>query len=312
MIDRSFLESNPTTYYRDFLLATAVFSGAFVWFLVSDWPIAAVGWAIASIFLARAGIFGHEISHRPNDRHLKGFYWVWHLTIGAVILVPVVRFAEPHLTHHKTGVFATKDDPQYLLLRNNRALLIFVIFALPVLTPLFTLFQVYIASIGGVQLEERLDRFTRRSFNFSVSMPLPDSKKKEVGWLSRYYLLVFLAQAYFFPAALLPYYAVLVGAWFIIVLRIPLEHELEKYAETSGRSDQMRDSFTIESPLAVIIQPIGFRYHTAHHMYPGVPYHNLPALHAHLKETVPDYADSIVSYWSAICGPKKTTMNSKA
>jgi fatty acid desaturase len=307
MIDRAFFEPNPAIYSRDFLISMMVFIAAFIWGLSVDWPLSVLPWGLAAVFLARAGIFGHEISHRPNHKRMKTFYWLWHLTVGAIILVPTARFVEPHKAHHTTGIFRTKDDPQYLLVRSNRTLALFVLVALPFLTPLYTLFQVIIASIGGVQLEESLDRLTRRIFNFSVSTPLPASKKTEVTWLSRYYLLVVGTFAYTVPEGILLYYAVLVGAWLIIVLRIPLEHELETYAETSKRHDQMRDSFTVETPLALIIQPIGFRYHTAHHMYPGVPYHNLPAVHEHLKATVPGYTDSIVSYGAAIRGPKYST-----
>lgn len=304
MIDKAYFEPSPAIYFRDYMMSMAVFLPSFVWGVQAQWPLAVVAWALAAAFLARLGIFGHEISHRPNDRRMRVFYWVWHLTVGAMILVPVARFVGPHKTHHTTGIFRTKDDPQYLLVRSNGKLAAFVLLGLPLVTPFYTLFQAIIASIGGIRLEEALDRFTWRVFKFSVSTPLPEHRKPEVAWLSRYYLCVFAAFAYFVPQGLPFYYAVLVGAWLIVVLRIPLEHELERHADSSDSEDQMRDSFTVETPLALLIQPIGFRYHTAHHMYPGVPYHHLPAVHAHLKATVPGYADSVVPYWTAIRGPK--------
>lgn len=304
MIDRTFFVANPLIYFRDFAVSLAVFAAAFVWGANADWPLVVIPWGIAAAFLARVGIFAHEISHRPNDPRMRMFYWVWHVLAGPLILVPTARFVGPHQAHHTTGIFRTKDDPQYLLVRSNRGLAVFVLAVLPFVTPFYTLFQVVVASIGGLRLEEALDRFTRRTFNFSISSPLPDDKKAEVAWLSRYYLLVFGTFAFLLPDILPFYYAVLVGAWLVIVLRIPLEHELERYAETSVQADQMRDSFTVETPWALLIQPIGFRYHTAHHMYPGVPYHNLPAVHAHLKATVPGYTDSVVSYWTVSCGPK--------
>ncbi len=235
---------------------------------------------------------------------MAGFSRLWHLTVGAIIMVPIVRFAEPHRTHHSTGTFRTAGDPQYLLVRSNPMLMVFVLVGVPVLTPLYTFLQVIVASLGGVALEERIDALTRRVFNFSVSMPIPRSTHAEVTWHARYTLLLIAGFAALLPEALWMYYATLVGAWTVVVLRIPLEHQLEAYAASSDRSDQMQDSFTIESPLAEIIQPIGFRYHTAHHMYSGVPYHNLPALHAYLKATVPDYSRSIITLREAIAGPK--------
>lgn len=304
MIDRAYFEPNPVIYFRDYLISMAVFLPSFAWGVQAGWPLVVVAWGLASAFLARLGIFGHEISHRPGHKRMKAFYWVWHLTVGAMILIPVARFVGPHKMHHTTGIFRTKDDPQYLLVRSNGKLAVFVLMILPLVTPFYTLFQAIIASVGGIRLEEALDRFTWRAFKFSVSTPLPENRKPEVAWLSRYYLCAFAAFAYFLPQGLPFYYAVLVGAWLVVVLRIPLEHELERHAESSDSEDQMRDSFTVETPLALLIQPIGFRYHTAHHMYPGVPYHHLPAVHEHLKATVPDYTDSVVSYRTAIRGPK--------
>jgi len=312
MIDKSYFEPNLKIYYCDYFLSLGFFGLAFAWGLHANWPLVAIPWFLASVFLARAGIFGHELAHRPNDRRMKRFYWVWHLTVSAIIMVPIVRFIEPHRTHHTTGIFRTPEDPQYLLVRSNKALAVFVLVVLPFVTPVYTLLQAIVASIGGVALEERIDRFTRRTFNFSVSMPFSRAKHAEVTWLARYSLLLLGGFFGVFPEALPFFYAVLVGAWTVIVLRIPLEHELESYAESSDKSDQMRDSFTIDTSLAEVIQPIGFRYHTAHHMYPAVPYHNLPALHAHLKASVPGYNRSVLSYWDAIRGPKAAVLEDGA
>lgn len=304
MIDRAFFEAKPSVYFRDFFISMAVFLGGFAWGIQADWPMVVIPGVVAAIFVARLGIFAHELSHRPGDRRMRAFYWVWQLTAGAIVLIPSARFVDPHTAHHTTGIFRTKDDPQYLLVRSSGRLAFFVLVVLPFLTPLYTFFQMVIASIGGLTLEDSLDAFTRRRFNFSISTPLPASKRNEVAWLSRYYLAAFTLFALLLPEALPFYYCVLVGGWLVIVLRIPLEHELQQYAETSERQDQMLDSFTVETPLALIVQPLGFRYHTAHHMYPGVPYHNLPTLHEHLKATVPQYRNSIVSYWTAIRGAR--------
>lgn len=300
MIDRAFFQAKPSIYFRDFFISMVIFLGALAWGLKADWPLVAIPCVVAAAFVARLGIFAHELSHRPSDRSMKLFYWVWQLTAGALVQMPSARFVEPHKAHHTTGIFRTKDDPQYLLVRSDGKLAVFVLVLLPFLTPLYTFFQILIASIGGLRLEEAMDAFTRRKFNFSISTPLPPARKSEVTWLARYYLVLYALFAFLLPQALPFYYAVLVGGWLVVVLRIPLEHELERYAETSESRDQMLDSFTVETPLAVIVQPLGFRYHTAHHMYPGVPYHNLPALHEHLKATVPQYRNSILPYWTAI------------
>ncbi|MHC8492560.1 fatty acid desaturase family protein [Thalassospira sp. SM2505] len=305
MIDKKFFAVSPGIYFRDLLIAMAMFLGGLICAIQASGVLFVAGYLLCVIGLHRAGIFGHELAHRPNSKPLRVFYWFWHVTIGCIIMVPSARFSQPHKIHHQTGTFRTEKDPQYLLVRSDPKLAVFVLLVLPFATPLYVVFQTIITSIGGMQLEEWIDRFSQKHLNFSTSTPVPDAKKNEVVWLSRLSLLYLIALVWLLPQFVGFVYAVLVGAWLLIVLRIPLEHELEIHAETSSPDDQMYDSFTVESPIAVIIQPIGFRYHTAHHMYPGVPYHNLPALHQHLKATIPAYNNSVVSsYWELIKGPK--------
>jgi fatty acid desaturase len=54
---------------------------------------------------------------------------------------------------------------------------------------------------------------------------------------------------------------------------------------------QVLDSVTIgsDSLLAVIISPVGLRYHALHHMFPSLPYHNLREAHRRLMaQLAPD------------------------
>ena len=53
--------------------------------------------------------------------------------------------------------------------------------------------------------------------------------------------------------------------------------------------EQMLDTVTIDSdlPWESLINPLGLRYHAAHHMFPGIPFHNLRAAHLRLREHLP-------------------------
>ena len=70
--------------------------------------------------------------------------------------------------------------------------------------------------------------------------------------------------------------------------------------------DQMLDSVTMDndSPLAVLINPVGLRFHSTHHLFPSMPYHNIRAAHKRLMDQLP--ADSLYrltvarSVWSVI------------
>ncbi|GHG79550.1 fatty acid desaturase family protein [Pseudodonghicola xiamenensis] len=304
MIDRTFFIPRPSRYYRDFLIYLFGFAAAFVWGIETSWPMIILPWALAVLCLHRAGLFCHEVVHHGKTASLRGFRALYTWTVALIVMVPPLRFGLPHLAHHRLGVFGTHDDPQYPLVRGNRFAMIMVLLVIPFVVPFTNLLMTVTGALGAFRLERALDRWSTEKLGFSLSSELDAAQQAEVRRHAQVTLVLFAAFVLLLPGALPFYYAVLVAGWALITARIPLEHELERLAQSSGPHDQMADSFTIESPLALLIQPVGFRFHTAHHMYPGVPYHNLPALHEELKRSSPDYRNSIISLRTAIRGPK--------
>ncbi|SHN09849.1 fatty acid desaturase family protein [Roseibium suaedae] len=305
MVDRKYFIPRPAIYYRDFGFYLVLFVIGMVWGSQATWPTLILPLLLAAAGLHRAGLFCHEIVH-IKDASLKPFQYLYTWTVALLVMVPPLRFQVPHLAHHRLGVFGTPEDPQYPLVRNNPIAMTMVLLVIPFIVPFTNLFMTFTAAAGAFSTEQAIDRWAMRKFGFSLSSPLTEEQQAEVSRHARVNLLLLAAVVIFIPGILPFYYAVLVIGWALLTARIPLEHELEQLMETSGRQDQMIDSFTIESPFALIVQPVGFRFHTAHHMYPAVPYHNLPALHEHLKQTVPEYRDSIISLWRAIRGPKRS------
>jgi fatty acid desaturase len=53
--------------------------------------------------------------------------------------------------------------------------------------------------------------------------------------------------------------------------------------------EQMLDSVTLDndSPLAILINPVGLRFHATHHLFPSMPYHNLRMAHQRLLAELP-------------------------
>ena len=304
MIDREYFVPRPLIYYRDFGFYFAIFLIGMVWGVNASSPTVIVPWLIAAAGLHRAGLFCHEIVH-IRDAALRPFRHLYTWTVALIVMVPPLRFEVPHLAHHRLGVFGTAEDPQYPLLRSNPVAMVMLLVVIPFIVPFTNLLMTLTAAAGAFRAERALDRWAMRRFGFSLSSPLSEDEQAQVSLHARVTLLLLAATIVLMPEILPFYYAVLVAGWALLTARIPLEHELERLSEVSGRREQMIDSFTIESPFALVVQPVGFRFHTAHHMYPGVPYHNLPALHAHLKRTVPEYRDSIISLWRAIRGPKR-------
>jgi len=163
-----------------------------------------------------------------------------------------------------------------------------------------------VATLGRtVNVEGAIDRYLTRKKGAAAGSALPAEHRREMTLYSRYSLLLVILYASLWPETIPLMYAFQVGAWGLGILRIPLEHEMREYRESTGPRDHVVDSFTVESPFAEILQPLSLRLHTAHHMYPGVPYHNLPALHAELKRTNEEYRKSVVPFLTVVRGPRR-------
>lgn len=234
----------------------------------------------------RASAFIHEIVHQRHNKNLStDFVMFWHFTAGALCLTPASCFNR-HLSHHKVGVFGTKADKQYYLIRENgnwvwwRCLLLFIVF--PVLVPIINLVRVITHPVGMLFPEYR-------KFLLSINDRYywEDDEWKLIEFVDCYYFIVYWTMLIWTIGhlnLLYNWYFVSVGAWFLSSLRVPLEHKLEYHLETSTRQDQIKDSYDfkrswrkpIKSFISFVIQPLGLNLHRTHHTYPGLPYYLLP------------------------------------
>jgi fatty acid desaturase len=79
---------------------------------------------------------------------------------------------------------------------------------------------------------------------------------------------------------------------------LPLLLRIRGVAEHEGvpGGDEVRETRHVDAGWfeAALLSPFHINYHTAHHLFPSVPWYNLPALHARLLEE-PAYASRLVS-----------------
>ncbi|WP_462322348.1 fatty acid desaturase [Halochromatium sp.] len=305
-IDKQHYKLDMRRYYRDFAIDFSGFLLGFIWLLHAEGAISMLlAYLLAVVSIHRASIFGHDIVHHYQDPRMCRFRLLWDYSAGAVSLFPVVRFYKPHLTHHAPSSFRTAADPQYLLLRHNPGFAVVVLLLAPPVLPLVNLLQVVAAGLGGTAGEAAIARFLERRGVRRAN--IPDARhRREIVARSRFSLALLVLVGVLAPEALLWLYLVLAGGWLLLALHVPLEHGLETLLERpSSWHDQRSDSYTVISPFADILQPHGMKYHTAHHLYPIVPYHNLPRLHAELAARDPNYRARIISLWDAIRGPAR-------
>lgn len=257
-------------YYLDLIMSSSIFLISFYITFIYGSFISSI---ISSIFLYRIGAFTHEIAHQYNNPKIKLFKFIWDITIGCLILQPSLRFKSPHLKHHTVGIFATEKDPQYPLIFKNTLLAFAIFILLPFLIPIYN-FILCLIPFKNTKLNKV---FYKNEFKIK--------EKKELLILESYYILVWLLIGLINYRLLICLYIVSIGSWFLSVLRIPLEHPLNEYKKTSDIKDQEVLSYTHTNFLYVILQPLGLRFHKAHHVHPKVPYYNLKKINKVYNES---------------------------
>jgi len=261
---------NLKIYWADFILSSIIFAISFFYVYTAS---SIIGFIVSSIFLYRLCTFTHELAHQNKNPYIQKFKFVWNLTGGLLMFQPSLRFTKPHLKHHTTGIFATKDDPQYPLIYANFWLAAAIFIILPWFLPIYNLL------VCSFPRFKPLENLLYKDIGFTLA------ERSEIESYELYYLVCFAFIAVLIPSIIIPFYFVSVGSWFLSVLRIPLEHPLTSYKKTSTSEDQKVLSWTHESPIYIPVQPLALRYHKAHHMFPKVPYHNLSDYHYELKRT---------------------------
>jgi fatty acid desaturase len=88
------------------------------------------------------------------------------------------------------------------------------------------------------------------------------------------------------------------GGWALLVILIATlntvralgsTHLYVEEAEGRGARGQLLDSLNVDSssPVALLLCPVGLRFHALHHIAPYLPYHALPQAHARLMQQLP-------------------------
>jgi Fatty acid desaturase. len=89
------------------------------------------------------------------------------------------------------------------------------------------------------------------------------------------------------------------GFWYLVVstglalnaLRTLAAHRYRNHARTPmSISEQFLDSVDVPGQrwLTGLWAPVGLRYHATHHLFPGMPYHNLGTAYRRLAQAYPD------------------------
>lgn len=253
------------------LSALAATAAAVAWLRGSAWIVpATVLYGVVMIFLFTAQ---HECIHRTVFRRRRlndAVAWA----CGLVVALPPRYFRYFHFAHHRH----TQDpgrDPELA-------------------TPRPRTVGQYILWITGLPYwSERLNTIWRSALGHTPASFIPKRAAPEIASEARFYLAVYIilgsAAAAIDPWAPIIYWIApaLAGQ---TALRLFL---LNEHIGCPYQADMLANSRTTKTNALVRRISWNMPYHMEHHLYPGVPFHALPALHADVcacaRTTAPGY-----------------------
>jgi fatty acid desaturase len=296
-------EPSAALYWADLLFNAILGWGAFVLAVLSPnlSTVQILSLAVSVFCLYRAVIFIHELTHLKKDT-FGMFRIVWNLLCGFPFMVPSFTYMGVHIDHHKQKMYGTRDDGEYLpfvLMGRFRIILFFL--TMLVVPFVFTLrFLLTPISYLIPPLRKLLWEYLS-SLSIDPEWARPAPQERDGKW---WQLQEWLTFGYAVAFGLLLWKGILplkvLVLWYIVATLILLTNGLRTVAATHCYrnpadhilefSEQFLDSVTVPgNPVTTgLWAPVGLRYHSVHHLFPGMPYHNLGKAHYRLMKELPE------------------------
>ena len=288
---------NQAHYFIDVLLCAIIGWAAFIYALAPNplWlrlPI----FLLAAVFLYRGLSFIHEIFHQQG---MKLFRYLWHAVLGIPLLIPFLLYLPIHQEHHNKSAYGTLKDGEYENLKGKWGAGTTKLFMLNLLMPLVLLIRFAILPPLALIFPQIRDKVIPNFIHLAVRVPftapqLKESARKEaqiVEWCccawswALIIISIWFGWTFFLALAMLQ----ILMAYMNTIRALGATHLYVEQEEGRDARGQLLDSINVDSngPLALILCPVGLRFHALHHIAPYLPYHSMPTAHRRLMMHLP-------------------------
>ena len=229
-------------------------------------PLYLFGVIIIGARMHALAILMHDATH---FRFLKNKYWndlITNIVTMYPIFTSIAKYRQNHLNHHRH--LNTDDDPDWAAKLGKRAFT-FPKSKMEFILSLLSYFFLYQGVMDAIWLLKRLSQ--------NDNAPGSDSREK------------FVKLGFYFSMAIV---LTITNSWLLFLLYwiIPymstffMFQYIRSVAEHFGELDydhELSSTRTVKATLVeqFFIAPHNVGFHLEHHLFPGVPYYNLPKLH---------------------------------
>jgi fatty acid desaturase len=254
------------------LLHYAIWLGAAWLSIVSESVVLSIaGYLIGGLSLSTLSVLSHESSHNLMTRKPSTDRWIGFIC-GVPILFSAMGYRIMHPRHHKY-LRSERDPDDIENVSKNSALLRWVYV-------LVFFFSVYLYL---VMVPANAVRYGKKGERVSVVVEfLVMVAIVALGW-------VYLPTKWMIEGWLMP---------LIVAGQIANVRGISEHGMTTG-GNEMTDTRTVATNPVLSFMMCNINYHIEHHLYPGIPWYNLPKVHVLLQEEYRSAGSSIYrSYWT--------------
>ena len=246
------------------------------WFSIPFWLIYGV------LYTSGSDARWHECGHGTAFKSAWLNRIVYHLACFMIIRNPVT-WKWSHARHHTDTLLVGRDAEIALMMPPAAARLLLNLFGIP--DAIDSLRRMAGHVIGRLQPDEALY--------------VPEQVRKRAFAVARIWLCIYIATglAAFTMQSIIPFLLIggprIYGAW---------HFNMTGFLQHGGMRDNVTDHrlntrTVMMNPLSRFIY-LNMNYHIEHHMFPLVPYYNLPKLHEVIKDDLPPPNSSIFSAYA--------------